>query len=53
MARIVYQQEAVFEEDDLSLSVLEISRKHGIPHVSGLRRQGSMLDVPHPDPRRR
>ena len=34
MARIEYQQEAVVEENDLSLTVLEISRKHHIPHIS-------------------
>ncbi|MCC6745951.1 MAG: adenylate/guanylate cyclase domain-containing protein [Acidobacteria bacterium] len=33
MAQIVYQNEAVVEETDLSLSLLDVSHKHGIPHT--------------------
>lgn len=33
MARIVYQNEAVVEETDLTLSLLDVSHKHGIPHM--------------------
>ncbi len=34
MTRINFQQEAVVEENDLHLTVLEISHKHGIPHTA-------------------
>jgi adenylate cyclase len=34
MTTIIYQQERAVEENDLSLSLLDISRKHGIPHAS-------------------
>jgi adenylate cyclase len=34
MTRITYQPDGPVDEDDLSLTVLEISRKHGIPHTS-------------------
>jgi adenylate cyclase len=33
MTKIVYENEKVVEEDDLSLTLLEISLKHGIPHA--------------------
>ncbi len=33
MARINFQNDAVIEEDDLTLSLLEIALKHGIPHI--------------------
>jgi len=33
MALIEYHNEGSFEEEDLSLSLLEISLKHGIPHM--------------------
>jgi len=37
MTKIIFQDETEFEEDDLSLSLLDISLKHGIPmhHVCG------------------
>src|SRR5262249_23288066 len=34
MTRIIYQPDGPVNEDDLTLTVLEISRKHGIPHTS-------------------
>jgi adenylate cyclase len=34
MTRIIYQPDGPINEDDLTLTVLEISRKHGIPHTS-------------------
>ena len=33
MAHIVYQNEAVVEETDLTLSLLDVSHKNGIPHM--------------------
>lgn len=33
MAQIVYQNETVVEETDLSLSLLDVSQKNGIPHM--------------------
>ena len=33
MTKVVYENEKVVEEDDLDLTLLEISLKHGIPHV--------------------
>lgn len=33
MARITYQDEKTVEEEDLCLSLLDISLKHGIPHL--------------------
>lgn len=33
MAKITFENEKVIEEDDLSLSLLDISLKHGIPHM--------------------
>lgn len=34
MTKIIYHNEKEIEEDDLSLNLLEISIKHGIPHAS-------------------
>src|SRR4051794_37194459 len=34
VTHIVYQREKAIDEDNLSLTVLDISRKHGIPHTS-------------------
>jgi adenylate cyclase len=34
MTTITYSQERAVEEDDLSLSLLDVSHKHGIPHAS-------------------
>ena len=33
MPKINFQNDAIIEEDDLSLSILEIALKHGIPHM--------------------
>lgn len=33
MVQIVYQNEAVVEETDLTLSLLDVSLRHGIPHM--------------------
>ena len=33
MPKINFQNDAIIEEDDLSLSLLEIALKHGIPHM--------------------
>jgi adenylate cyclase len=33
MPRIDFQNDAIIEEDDLTLSLLEIALKHGIPHM--------------------
>ena len=33
MARINFQNDIEIEEDDLTLSLLEIALKHGIPHM--------------------
>ena len=33
MPRINFQNDTVIEEDDLTLSILDIALKHGIPHM--------------------
>ncbi len=33
MPRIVFQNDAIIEEEDLTLSLLEMALKHGIPHM--------------------
>ena len=33
MAKILYQNECAIEEDDLGLTLLQMSLKHGVPHV--------------------
>lgn len=40
MTTITFQNDAVIEEDDLNLSLLEIALKHGIPHMHVCGGQG-------------